>query len=443
MAAEERNGEVFTDEECTDCTERERSFDALARGLANGSISRRKALRMLGAALVGSALASIPGMALAKPPPGACKPQGAKCIVNRDCCSQNCFTQKGKLICGPVSGACFNNNDCTSLPGQDRCTRAVCNPAGVCVLEPIANCCLTVSQCPTPNDQCLKATCVNNVCGVEPDAGKSCNDGLRCTEDDRCNAAGLCVGTTKTCPPSNNPCVARTECDSTTGNCIDVPAAVGTPCRDAQGECDLPAVCTGTSTACPDNQFEPSTTVCRPSAGPCDVAETCTGTSAECPTDQFEPATKVCRPSAGPCDVADTCTGASAACPPDQLEASGVACGPTPTQCETRATCTGLTATCPPNPITVGGSCNDNDPCTVNDQCAPTGTCAGTPRICPTGQICVSGTCQCPAGRCGTGCLGTTCGTATTPTCCIGSQICCAPGTKQAGTCKNNAKACN
>src|SRR5215216_3223108 len=62
MAAEERNGEAFTDEECTDCTERERSFDAFARGLANGSISRRKALRMLGAALVGGAVASIPAV---------------------------------------------------------------------------------------------------------------------------------------------------------------------------------------------------------------------------------------------------------------------------------------------------------------------------------------------------------------------------------------------
>src|ERR671932_1968036 len=45
---------------------RERSFDELARGLANGSISRRKALRLMGAALVGGALASIPRVALAQ-----------------------------------------------------------------------------------------------------------------------------------------------------------------------------------------------------------------------------------------------------------------------------------------------------------------------------------------------------------------------------------------
>jgi hypothetical protein len=44
---------------------RERSFDELARGLASGSISRGKALRLMGAALVGGVLASIPRVAVA------------------------------------------------------------------------------------------------------------------------------------------------------------------------------------------------------------------------------------------------------------------------------------------------------------------------------------------------------------------------------------------
>jgi hypothetical protein len=49
----------------------EHSFDELARGLASGSVSRRKALRLMGAALLGSTLASIPGVALAVPPSGS------------------------------------------------------------------------------------------------------------------------------------------------------------------------------------------------------------------------------------------------------------------------------------------------------------------------------------------------------------------------------------
>jgi hypothetical protein len=46
----------------------EHSFDELARGLASGSVSRRKALKLMGAALAGGALASIPGVAQAAPP---------------------------------------------------------------------------------------------------------------------------------------------------------------------------------------------------------------------------------------------------------------------------------------------------------------------------------------------------------------------------------------
>src|SRR5215203_2258070 len=48
---------------------RDRSFDELTRGLASGTLSRGKALRLMGAALVGGALASIPGIAWAKPKP--------------------------------------------------------------------------------------------------------------------------------------------------------------------------------------------------------------------------------------------------------------------------------------------------------------------------------------------------------------------------------------
>jgi hypothetical protein len=45
----------------------ERSFDELASGLASGSISRAKALKWLGAALLGGALAFTPKVAEADP----------------------------------------------------------------------------------------------------------------------------------------------------------------------------------------------------------------------------------------------------------------------------------------------------------------------------------------------------------------------------------------
>ena len=46
---------------------RERSFDELASELASGTLSRGKALRLIGAALVGGVLASLPGRAQAAP----------------------------------------------------------------------------------------------------------------------------------------------------------------------------------------------------------------------------------------------------------------------------------------------------------------------------------------------------------------------------------------
>src|SRR3712207_305689 len=46
----------------------ERSFDELASGLASGTLSRGRALKLMGAALVGGALAAIPGVVRAAPP---------------------------------------------------------------------------------------------------------------------------------------------------------------------------------------------------------------------------------------------------------------------------------------------------------------------------------------------------------------------------------------
>src|SRR5215212_7943565 len=72
------------------------SFDELAVGLSSGTLSRGKALKLLGAALVGGTLASIPGIALAKP-----KPEGAKCNHNHQCASGQCveLPERGVRVC--------------------------------------------------------------------------------------------------------------------------------------------------------------------------------------------------------------------------------------------------------------------------------------------------------------------------------------------------------
>ena len=58
---------------------RERSFDELARGLASGEVSRRRAIRLMGAALVGGTLASLGIREAAGAPGGVAGPP--ECVV--------------------------------------------------------------------------------------------------------------------------------------------------------------------------------------------------------------------------------------------------------------------------------------------------------------------------------------------------------------------------
>src|SRR5215216_4505031 len=70
-------------------------FDELARGLADGSLTRGKALRLMGAALVGGTLGSLGIREAAADRPG-CKRAGKNCTRNTQCC--------GSLVC--PSGTC-------------------------------------------------------------------------------------------------------------------------------------------------------------------------------------------------------------------------------------------------------------------------------------------------------------------------------------------------
>src|SRR5207247_10118262 len=95
-------------------------------------------------------------------------------------------------------------------------------------------------------------------------------------------------------------------------------------CRPATGACYVAESCDGTSTDCPPDTFQPSTTECRAAAGVCDVAEFCTGRSADCAADAKS--TAVCRLAAGDCDVAETCDGATNDCPADPFKPSSTEC---------------------------------------------------------------------------------------------------------------------
>ncbi len=104
-------------------------------------------------------------------------------------------------------------------------------------------------------------------------------------------------------------------------------------CRGNAGVCDQPENCTGSSAACPANQFQTGTE-CRPSAGVCDPAESCSGGSANCPGNTFEPSATVCRPANGVCDQAENCTGSSAPCPGNGFLGTTTICRPSADVCD-------------------------------------------------------------------------------------------------------------
>jgi hypothetical protein len=96
----------------------EYSFDDLARGLASGTISRRKALKWMGGAFLGGVLVSIPGLAWAKPKPG-------KCTHDKQCPGGHCQDGVCGCVCDPPDGVCPDGTFKCSGSGL---MRTVCCP---------------------------------------------------------------------------------------------------------------------------------------------------------------------------------------------------------------------------------------------------------------------------------------------------------------------------
>lgn len=198
MSTEDRSEEVSYREDTTE----EYSFDDLARGLANGAISRERVLKVVGAALLGGVLSTaFPGLAEARrrrhrrrrvalppsppapvcPAPAAC-PFG--CCASPELVENTCRQGTEDRFCGRGGEPC---QECE--PGQ-RCFNQRC----VCDAASCPNgCCDANGLChdnPTQTDQ---------FCGR---GGSACQT---------CGTAGGCVnGECQTCPVGVTPCGAGT-----------------------------------------------------------------------------------------------------------------------------------------------------------------------------------------------------------------------------------------
>jgi hypothetical protein len=150
-------------------------LDELAEGLARGTLTRRRALRLAGAVLFGGALSAVPGMALAAPPEGRGRPCPKGEVKCRDAC------------CGP----------------EDRCCRGVCTN----VSFDRFNCGACRNECAEGEDCCGSAGCValdtHEHCG-------GCFSG--------CHEAEICVNGTCQCPDSGQTLCANVCCPQ--GHCV-------------------------------------------------------------------------------------------------------------------------------------------------------------------------------------------------------------------------------
>jgi hypothetical protein len=349
-----------------------------------------------------------------KAPGGSCT-RDAMCLGGTTCVDTVCCT----TACGGgvatdcvtcngagTAGACTNQtgtpcNDTLFCNGADTCNSGVCSVHAA------------VPPCPGPDgDGNCKESCneATDTCDADDPAGSTCNDGLFCTVAEKCNATGVCTGgTPMDCSASGNQCNTA-SCDEAADTCKGTPLN-GNACNDGSScttndTCNA-GTCTGTM-SCDDGnpctvdscsgaltcQNVPGNAgaQCRPANGTCDDPETCNGTSPNCPADLVNGA-RTCSPASctlGQATPAGVCNGASGTCPTVTAQSCGnyvcnaAACG---------TTCTG------PNDCAQGSFCDATGHCNSKGQpgapCTSGGQCAST--FCTDGVCCnsdCSGNCE-------------------------------------------------
>jgi hypothetical protein len=199
---------------------RGRSFDELAKGLASGEVSRRKALKMMGAALLGGTLASVPGMAWAASNP-------KRCGSLRVCPGDTVCLQKGKNPqCGCPSG--------TQLCGTNQCVDTKTDPSncGSC-----GNACAAGQSC--QRGQCV-VSCGSGTC---PAAYPQC-----------CQGIGDSAGVITCCPPPEF------------STCTHQPG--GLPICGQVGQCGVSTICSSPTQCCEGTgTFAGAGVCCNPAIG--------------------------------------------------------------------------------------------------------------------------------------------------------------------------------
>jgi hypothetical protein len=224
-----------------------RSFDELARGLTNGSISRRKAIKFIAATTLGGIL-GLSGMGTA--------------FAKNKTCAQWCAAVFGANT--PAAGRCTSDaahgtglcSSCTTatLPSSVCCTR---NSSGNCISY-------SGASCPCDSSQCLTCDSSTGTC-VGCTSGQTCQAGTCCTSN-----GGTCTGGTQCCSGNCKVTSAGATDRTCVESCIPSSLTTCTPgtCPSA---CGCQAIAPGGAFYCTDQP---------------DFSSSCS-TSCDCPTGQL------------------------------------------------------------------------------------------------------------------------------------------------------------
>jgi hypothetical protein len=127
----------------------ERSIDELARGLAEGTISRRQALKLAGYGMLGVALSGMgfadTAEALTRRQRRRCRRKGGTLLERGECrCAGNCGADLGTFVCRNTNGTCACQE---TIEGRGVCANfgSLCGTLKVCSSS---------SECP-PGSKCI------------------------------------------------------------------------------------------------------------------------------------------------------------------------------------------------------------------------------------------------------------------------------------------------
>lgn len=279
----------------------------------------------------------------------ACRPvcAGEQCSARVAECAADVSTTYTAACAGTqcvyatqTTNCIFGCNAASGLCDGDRCIGVVCN---------------------NPPNSCRESsgTCSRGTCSYPP-AGTvtTCDDDNPCTQSDRCNGSGTCVGTALTCTPPLSTCI-----DLNTERVYSDGACSGGTCVYVE------------STSSCDRGCDSATGRCRP--------DPCTGIVCNTPLDTCHQQTGTCargscsyppQPLDTSCNDGDACTTSDRCNSSGQCYGTPIACNDPPNACFVRAgSC--VNGGCTYDVKSAGTVCDDSDPCTVGDACDGTGNC--------------------------------------------------------------------